>query len=215
MCGVIVFSTFGVVLIVALSYFLNIDIPIAYALLPAMVLLFYCLSISKNRMEFLAKAGWKKLIEYDPELDEAQIEDFYMTNATIFVPQTFEMYRFHALRRGEAASQAVGIQLLGTIIILYSIWDKNWIPAIIAIVLIIFNTMIFKYPILFYSDSQKDNIKRAYLNYLRKMEKEEKQSFLNLHTSRHYTEGVAAITYMKIAETLENMFIEKYKNKNH
>lgn len=43
--------------------------------------------------------------------------------------------------------------------------------------------------------------------------KEEKQSLFNLHSSRFYTESVASITYMKIAEALENMFTEKYENK--
>lgn len=214
MCGTILFGALGLIFIALLSYFLNTDFLIAYALLPTMLLLFYCLRITKSRMEFLAKPGWEKLIEFEPELDEEQIEDFYMTNAGIFVPQTFAMYRFSPFRRGEAASEAVGIQFLGIITIGYSIWDKNWIPAIIAIILIILNTIIFKHPNFFYSDSHKDNIKRAYLNYLLKMEKEEKQSLFNLHSSRFYTESVASITYMKIAEALENMFTEKYENKN-
>lgn len=212
MCGLVVFTAIGAVLISVISYLTDIDLKITvYAPLFAMIIMMISMGLSKKRLESMAETGWQELVNIDPELDSPYYKDFFMTNSCIFVPQIFSFYRFSPMLRGEAGAEAVWVQFCGCVAIGFSIWYHEYLATALAVFIIILNLYFFRFPATFYTDSHIDNLKRCWVNYCRKLEKKDKQSKNSIfgmpNYADRYTEGVAQIAYERILSAIE----KKYK----
>lgn len=213
MCGLIVFTAIGIIIISVISHLMNIDIRITvYAPLFAMIIMMISMGLSKKRLESMAEIAWQELINIDPDLDNAYDKSFFMTNSCIFIPQIYNFYRFSPMLRGEAGAEAVWVQFCGYVTIGFSIWYHEYQATALAILIILLNYVFFRYPAIFYTDSHRDNIKRCWLNYNRKIKKDCKESknsiFQETYNPNRYTEGVAQIAYERIISVVE----EKHKN---
>ncbi len=210
MCGAVVFTIIGFIISFILSK-MGVYLKAAiFAPLFAMVAMIICMSLSKDRLRNFADVGWEEVLKIDQDLNDSYLEEFYKANYGIFVPMTFSIYRYSPMRRGESAAEAVWLQIIGSFVIFYSVYQRVYIAAVLAALMILLNLFVFKFPAVFYSDSHKDNIIRCrnnYMGHLIKQQKELKHFFGgSLNLADKYTTYIAETDYRKIVEVLDKKF---------